>query len=99
METGIYILITKDGYRVTYSNQYTNLFGYYDDVTNNFQINSNVLLQMFGNCFIFNNEEPAVAEAVLISKQVGETDNGIMKINYSRYTFEELINGNSKTDA
>jgi hypothetical protein len=99
METGIYILITKDGYRVTYSNQYTNLFGYYDDLTNNFQINRNVLLQMFGDCFIFKHEEPALAEAVLISKQVGETDNGIMNLNYSRYTFEEILNGNSKTDA
>jgi hypothetical protein len=86
METGIYILITKDGYRVTYSNQYTNLFGRYDDATNNFEINTEVLLQEFGDCFVFHHKEPAQQEA----------DNGIMNINYSRYTFEELINGSKK---
>jgi hypothetical protein len=96
METGIYILITKDGYRVTYSNQYTNLFGRYDDATNNFEINTEVLLQEFGDCFVFHHKEPAQQEAVMISKQHSETDNGIMNINYSRYTFEELINGSKK---
>ena len=99
METGIYILITKDGYRVSYSNQYLNLFGKYDDSTNNFELNRNILLQMFGDCFIFKYEEPALAEAVYISKLHGETDNGIMNINYSRYTFEELLNGNKTSDA
>jgi hypothetical protein len=99
METGIYILITKDGLRVAYSNQYTNLFGRYDDLTNNFEMNREILLQMFGDCFIFKHEEPAMAEAVHISKLHGETDNGIMLLNYARYSFEELLNGNKTSDA
>jgi hypothetical protein len=98
METGIYILITKNEYRVTYSNQYINLFGKYDDKTNNFEINKNILLQMFGDCFIFHHEEPALAEALHISKLHGETDNGIMYINYSRYNFEDLVNGNKTSN-
>lgn len=94
METGVYILITKEGYRVSYSTQYLNLFGGYDDTTNNFVLNSDVLLSMFIDSFVFHHKEPAVAEAKQISFMQGETDNGIMEINYSRYTFEELVNGN-----
>lgn len=97
METGIYILITKDGYRVTYSTQYLNLFGGYDDKTNNFVLNSDVLLRMFEDCFVFYHKDSALVEAKEISTLHGETDNGIMEINYSRYTFEELINGSEKT--
>lgn len=99
METGIYILITKDGYRVSYSTQYLNLFGSYDDQTNNFVIDSTVLLNMFYDCFVFHHKEPALAEAKMISKKYGETDNGIMELNYSRYTFEELLNGSKETNA
>jgi hypothetical protein len=98
METGIYILITKEGYRVSYSTQYLNLFGSYDDKTNNFVIDSTVLINMFNNCFVFYNKELALAEARDISTKHKETDNGIMEINYSRYTFEELVNGNIKTN-
>lgn len=100
METGIYILITKDGYRVAYSNQYTYLFGRYDDATNNFEINSKVLYNMFGDCFAFSNIDSAQAEAREISRYINcETDNGIMKISYPRYTFEELLNGSKETNA
>jgi len=96
METGIYILITKDGYRVTYSNQYLNLYEGYDDKSNSFILNHDVLLKEFGDCYVFHHKEPAQQEAVMISKQHSETDNGIMNINYSRYTFEELLNGSKK---
>lgn len=99
METGVYILITKDGYRVTYSTQYLNLFGGYDDTTNNFVLNSDVLLNMFSDCFVYHHKEPALAEAKQISLLHGETDNGIMEINYSRYSFEELVNGNKTSVA
>lgn len=96
METGIYILITKGEYRVAYSNQYLNFFGRYDDATNNFEINTEVLLKEFGNCFVFTNKQLATQEAIRISKNHSETDNGIMNINYSQYYFEELLNVRKK---
>lgn len=98
METGIYILNTSDGFRVAYSEEYNNLFGDYDDNSNSFVLNSDLLFEIFNNCFVYADIETATNEALRISQLVGETDNGIMNIKYARYTFEELINGSKASN-
>jgi hypothetical protein len=98
METGVYILNTSDGFRVAYSEEYINLFGDYDDNTNSFVLNSELLFEIFNNCFVYDNIELATNEAIRISQLIGETDNGIMNIKYPRYTFEELTNGSKASN-
>ena len=92
METGIYILWTSDGYRVAYSKLYTDLYGRYDDETNDYIINVSILLTMFGNCDLITDATLARQEAVRISRTVDETDNGIMMLKYQNKSFEELVN-------
>lgn len=92
METGIYILATSDGYRVAYSNLYTDLYSGYSDETRDYIINVPILLTMFNNCALITDVDSAYKEALNISRTVKETDNGIMVLNYQKQPFEELVN-------
>lgn len=92
--SGIYILKTKDGYRVNYTTEYVRLFGGYNDVTMNYNINVDVLKRVFGNCAVFPIEIMAINSAKAISKVHDETEDGIMVLNsYADYTFKELLDG------
>ena len=93
--SGVYVLKTKDGYRVAYSELYNDLFGAYIDSTMNYEINVSTLKKMFGDAAYFDNEEMALDEAKKISYIVPETDDGIMIIgNYKNVTYSELSDGN-----
>jgi hypothetical protein len=95
MEDGVYILITKDGYRVTYSeDNYIYLYGDFNDDTMTYDLNPDVLNEMFGKCAVFPDAKSVLEAAKYISKTVQETVNGIMFIDsYGKYTYEELLNG------
>jgi hypothetical protein len=92
--SGIYVLKTKDGYRVNYTKDYVHLFGSYNDDTMNYDINADYLKRIFGNCAVFPNEIMAIQSAKGISNLHDETEDGIMVLkSYDTYTFEELLNG------
>jgi hypothetical protein len=97
--TGVYVMVTKDGYRVASSDQFVYLFGSYNDDSMNYNIETQVLDKMFGNCAILNSAKDALEAAKCISKTINETDDGIMFIDsYGKYTFEELMNGKANKE-
>ena len=95
MEDGVYILVTKDGFRVTYSeDKFIYLYGSFNDDTMAYDLDPVVLNDMFGKCAVFNDAKTVLEAAKYISKTVQETVNGIMFIeSYGKYTYEELLNG------
>lgn len=96
MSDGIYILETKDGYRVAYYREYDDFFGSYDDNTLNYPPNSAKFKYVFGQCTVHKNSDDALSEAFQINKKYDEPEYGIMFIkNYRNMTFEELVNGNA----
>lgn len=98
--SGIYIMVTKDGYRVAASDQFVYLFGSYNDDSMNYNLEAEVLQKIFGNCAILETAKDAIEAAKCISKTINETEDGIMFIDsYGKYTFEELLDGraNKKT--
>jgi hypothetical protein len=100
MEDGVYILITKDGYRVTYSeDNYIYLYGAFNDDTMAYNLDPVVLNEMFGKCAVFPDAKSVLEAAKYISKTVQETVNGIMFIDsYGKYTYEELLNGKANKE-
>jgi hypothetical protein len=94
MSDGVYVLVTKDGYRVAYAKNYDAFFGPFIDEGFNYKPNGERLKEVFGNCELFADEKTALTAANGISKIIDETDDGVMFIkNYPNYTFEELISG------
>lgn len=92
--SGIYILKTLDGYRVAYSKLKDYLFCNYNDDTMNYEIHTEILNEMFGNCLALENARDALEASKCISNTMKETMDGIMFIDsYGKYTFEELSNG------
>jgi hypothetical protein len=97
--SGVYVLVTNDGYRVTASESFVYLFGSYNDDSMNYNIEAQVLNEMFGNCAILNSAKDAIEAAKCISKTINETEDGIMFIDsYGKYTFEELMNGKANKE-
>jgi hypothetical protein len=95
MNTGVYILVTKDGYRVAYGEKYDALFGKYDDSAINYIPNAEEFKILFGESPVYPNEKSVLEAAFDISNTVDETDDGIMFVNnYPDLTFEELTSGN-----
>jgi hypothetical protein len=96
---GIYVMVTKDGYRVAASDRFVYLFGSYNDDSMNYNIDSQVLSEMFGNCAILETAKEALEAAKCISKTINETEDGIMFIDsYGKYTFEELMDGKANKE-
>ena len=92
--SGIYIMVTKDGYRVSASNQFVYLFGSYNDDSMNYNLETEILQKIFGNCAVLETAKDAIESAKCISKTLNETEDGIMFIDsYGKYTFEELLDG------
>jgi hypothetical protein len=95
MSNGVYVLVTKDGYRVAYSDNYDALFGRFIDAGLNYLPDVPEIKRIFGKSEVFSDESAALNVAKDISKNINETDDGIMFIrNYPEFTFEELISGN-----
>lgn len=92
--SGIYVLKTKDAYRVAFSKDYDCLYGDFNDDNIRFDINVDYLNRIFGNSSVILTSDDAEQVAKAISKNIEETDDGIMYIRtYEEYTFEELLNG------
>lgn len=88
---GIYILKTRDGYRVTISNQYCSLFGNYDDSILNYRMNADILHHVFDNSQFFPNYQSALQHAMTLSKSCEETDDGIRIIdNCEKFNYWEI---------
>ena len=92
--SGIYVMVTKDGYRVAASDQFIYLYGSYNDDSMNYNLETEVLQTIFGNCAVLETAKDAIESAKCISKTLNETEDGIMFIDsYGKYTFEELLDG------
>jgi hypothetical protein len=78
--TGIYILKTKDGYRVSKSEQFVDLLGKYNDDTLNYDVDPVILHQMFDGSKFFPIYFTALEYAHRISSTCKETDDGIFII-------------------
>ena len=94
--SGIYILQTKDGYRVSHSNRYEELVGMNANIA--YHINGNVAREIFSNCFCYDTIDSALEHARVISKMYLETDDGICVVKYAKnLTFRELIKNGKNT--
>ena len=92
--SGVYVMVTKDGYRVAASDQFVYLYGSYNDDRMNYNLETEVLQKIFGNCAVLETAKDAIESAKCISKTLNETEDGIMFIDsYGKYTFEELLDG------
>lgn len=95
MSSGVYILKTKDGFRVNFSDRYYDLFDGFDDSSGDYRANAKTIEEVFGLCEVIGDKNTAVSKAIDISNQLTfETFDGIMLIdNYQQLTFEELTDG------
>lgn len=94
MSDGVYILRSKDGFRVGYGKDYYDFFGPFNDETINFRANADTFLDVFGKSEVYPDEKSVLEAAFGISRVIDETDDGVMFIeNYPDYTFEELTSG------
>jgi hypothetical protein len=86
MGDGIYILVTKDGYRVTYSKRY------HDMVTIEGKLESEPINDCFKSCKKYDTMDEVMDEARKISNKYYETDDGICLIEAGQNkTFNEII--------
>lgn len=94
--SGIYILQTKDGYRVAHTHRYDDLVGMNAEIV--YYVNGNVAKELFSNCFCYDILDEAIEHAQVISKMYLETDDGICVIKYAKnLTFKELIKNGKNT--
>ena len=94
--SGIYILQTEDGYRVSHSNRYEELVGM--DAKIVYHVNGNVAREIFSRCFCYDTIDDALEHARVISKMYLETDDGICVVKYAKnLTFRELIKNGKNT--
>ena len=94
--SGIYILETVDGYRVTYSRRYEELVSMNTNIE--YYVVGNIAKQVFENCFCYDTIENAMDHARRISKVFLETDDGIRIVSYAKnLTFGELIENGKNT--
>lgn len=88
--SGIYILKTKDGYRVIHTNRYDDLVGF--DRNGNYFIDGEVAKVLFSNSYKYDKLDDALEHARVISRNYLETDDGICVVKYAEdVTFKELI--------
>ena len=91
--SGIYILESKDGFRVAYSKRYEDMIGSYDDLSMNYQLIKKVINEVFGDKKTYTEYSDAVRAAVDISKKYPETDDGIFVMRHAfNKTFDEVVN-------
>lgn len=91
---GIYILVTKNSYRVTYSEDSGNFFLDWNEEVFNFELNGQQIKKEFDKSPIFLDETSAYQYALELADKYPETDDGIYYIkNASDKSYEEIING------
>lgn len=79
---------------MNFTKDYVYLFGSYNDDTMNYNIDTDILKKIFGNCAVIPNEMMALESAKGISRLHNETEDGIMILNsYADYTFKDLLDG------
>ena len=94
--SGIYILQTKDGYRVAHTHRYEDLVGM--DAEINYYVNGNVAKDLYSNCFCYDTIDDALEHARVISKMYLKLDDGICIVKYAKdLTFRELIKNGKNT--
>lgn len=94
--SGIYILQTKDGYRVAHTYRYEELVGIDADI--NYYVEGKIAKTIFSGCFCYDILNDAIEHAQVISKMYNETDDGICVISYAKnLTFKELIKNGKNT--
>ena len=69
-DDGIYILETKDGYRVTHAQAIENLWWWDEEPNERDEMNPDELIRYFGNCTIFSTRGEALLEADNIYKRL-----------------------------
>lgn len=93
MYKGIYILVTKDGYRLFAGN----VLGIYDEIdpeTGRFILDASVVKQVFGPSQVFTNQECVLQAAQEVAKITGELDDGIFWIrDIVSEDFDEFVSG------
>ena len=88
--SGIYILKTKDGYRVSHYHSYNDLVGF--DKNGEYFIDGKFAKLVFSNCYNYDKLDDAIQHATVISRFHTETDDGICVLKYAEHlTFKELI--------
>jgi hypothetical protein len=91
--SGIYILESKDGFRVAYSERYENMIGSYDDSLMNYRLNIKVIKEIFGYKKTYTEYSDALDAALEVSKKYPETDDGIFVMRHAlTKTFDEVVN-------
>lgn len=93
--SGIYILQTKDGYRVAHTHRYEDLVGFNAEV--NFYVDGKVAKELYSNCFCYDTIDGALEHAKVISKMYLELDDGICIVKAGYLTFRELIKNGKNT--
>ncbi len=94
--SGIYILETKDGYRVAYNRRYSSLVGMNTDIE--YYVDGKVAKEIFSDCFCYVTIEESLEHARRVSNVHSETDDGIRIITYAKnLTFGELIENGKNT--
>lgn len=88
--SGIYILKTKDGFRVAFSDRYDSLVGFNSNA--DYFVDGKVAKSIFSDCFKYDKLDDALEHARVISRNYLETDDGIYIVKYAEnVTFKELI--------
>ena len=92
--SGIYILVTKNSYRVTYSKNYESFLADWNEVDYGYELNGNIVEKEFDKSPIFLDETSAYQYALELANKYPETDDGIYYIkNAKDKSYEEIING------
>jgi hypothetical protein len=92
--SGIYILKTKNEFRVAYNSEFYDFLAKYDDDMMDWTLNSEEIAKIFNTAPIFNNFSSALDMAVQISKKYTETTDGIFEIRQGEsLNYEEIVNG------
>jgi hypothetical protein len=91
--SGIYILESKDGFRVAYSKRYEDMLGSYDDSLMNYRLNADAIKEIFGYKKTYTEYSDALDAALEVSRNYPETDDGIFVMRHAlNKTFDEVVN-------
>jgi hypothetical protein len=88
MSDGVYILISQDGFRVTYSKRYV------DFMTIEGNLVGSVIEDCFGSCRVYDTMQDVMDEARRIAYKYHETEDGVCCVSAGKYkTFEQIVKG------
>lgn len=92
--SGIYILKTKNEFRVAYNSELYDFLSSYNDDIMDWTLDGSKIAEIFNSAPIFNNFLSALDMAVQISKKYNETTDGIFEIRQGEsLNYEEIVNG------